>query len=156
MFTVELKQDKMTAALRKAVAAMEDMTLVMKTIGDVLAKSTIKRFGTGTSPDGAKWAPKSQTTLNAYGARKSNRIDVRPLFGPNNRLNAEIFAEAERDQVAVGSGLPYAAMMQFGGQKSAFPHLWGDIPARPFLGISPTDSTNIVAEIEDWLKGLLD
>ncbi|MFK3602796.1 hypothetical protein [Pseudomonas sp. AP19] len=32
----------------------------------------------------------------------------------------------------VGSDKPYAAMMQFGGGAD-FPHLWGDIPARPFL-----------------------
>jgi phage virion morphogenesis protein len=144
-----------TAALSRAVAAMEDLTPVMQSIGQILTLSTSKRFGEGVSPDGAAWAAKSKTTLAAY-ARAGGRIDTRPLFGPNNRLNAEIFAEPERDQVAVGSGLPYAAMMQFGGLKSAFPHLWGNIPARPFLGISPTDSTNIVAEIEDWLGTLLD
>jgi hypothetical protein len=24
-------------------------------------------------------------------------------------------------------------MMQFGGDQATFPHLWGDIPARPYL-----------------------
>jgi phage virion morphogenesis protein len=155
MFAVELKLDEVTAALTKAVAAMEDLTPVMQSIGEILVDSTKQRFGTGTSPEGVKWAAKSQTTLNAYGARKSNRIDVRPLFGPSGALSNQIFAEPERDQVAVGSPMIYAAMMQFGGQKSAYPHLWGNIPARPFLGISPTDSTNIVAEIEEWLGNLL-
>jgi phage gpG-like protein len=27
-------------------------------------------------------------------------------------------------------------MMNFGGTKAQFPHLWGDIPARPFMPIS--------------------
>lgn len=134
---------------------MEDLTPVMQSIGEILVASTKQRFGTGTSPEGVKWKPKSQVTLNAYGARKSNRVDARPLFGPSGSLSSQIFSEPERDQVAVGSPMIYAAMMQFGGLKSAYPHLWGDIPARPFLGISPTDSTNIVAEIEEWLKGVL-
>lgn len=155
MFAVELKLDEVTAALTKAVAAMEDLTPVMQSIGEILVASTKQRFGTGTSPEGVKWAPKSQVTLNAYGARKSNRVDVRPLFGPSGALSSQIFSEPERDQVVVGSPRIYAAMMQFGGLKSAYPHLWGNIPARPFLGISPTDSTNIVAEIEAWLKGAL-
>jgi phage virion morphogenesis protein len=155
MFAVELKLDEVTAVLSKAVAAMEDLTPVMQSIGEILVDSTKQRFGTGASPEGVKWVPKSQTTLTAYGARKSNRIDVRPLFGPSGALSNQIFAEPERDQVAVGSPMIYAAMMQFGGQKSAYPHLWGNIPARPFLGISPTDSTNIVAEIEEWLGNLL-
>lgn len=154
MFVVELKQTEVTAALTRAVAAMEDMTPLMQNIGEILVTSTTERFKTGESPDGVRWAAKSQATLNAY-ARLPDRVDTRPLFGPNGRLHAKIFAEPERDQVAVGSGEPYAAMMQFGGSKSQFPHLWGDIPARPFLGISPTDATNIVAEIEEWLKAAL-
>ena len=52
----------------------------------------------------------------------------------------------------------YAAMMQFGGQKSEFPQLWGDIPARPYL---PMDSNNnlqqhaeeaVLSHIFDHLK----
>lgn len=33
--------------------------------------------------------------------------------------------------------MKYAAIQQFGGTKAQFPHLWGDIPARPFLPITP-------------------
>lgn len=153
MFSVELKEDQIAAALMRAVEQMEDLTPLMQGIGEILIDSTKERFKAGTSPEGTKWAAKSATTLAAYGARKSNRIDARPLFGPTGMLSQQIFSEAERDQVAVGSARVYAAMMQFGGTKAEFPHLWGNIPARPFLGISEADRVNIVNEIEDWLRG---
>jgi len=48
--------------------------------------------------------------------------------------------------------MEYAAMMQFGGTKSEFPNLWGDIPARPFLGISEDDKTDILTILERHLS----
>ena len=47
--------------------------------------------------------------------------------------------------------MEYAAMQQFGGIKSEFPHLWGDIPARPFLGVSESDAEEILAIVHDYL-----
>ncbi len=153
MFSVEIKDQAVTAALTRAAAQMDDMSPLFWDIGEILVDSTIERFGTGTAPDGSKWAPKSQATLNKYGARKSNRVDARPLFGPSGMLSRQIFYSAESDQVQIVSNRPYAAMMQFGGSKAKFPHLWGDIPARPFLGISEEDSAAIAGQIADYMSG---
>jgi phage virion morphogenesis protein len=170
MFTVEIKDEAVTAALSRASAALGDTTDLMRDIGKILVESTIDRFKLGTAPDGSKWAEKSQTTLNRYGARKSNRVDNRPLFGPSGRLSSQIFAEAGKDQVEIGSSAIYAATMQFGAAKGAFGAYngtdknghaysgstpWGNIPARPFLGISPTDSEYILEQIADYLSGAL-
>lgn len=151
MFTIEIKDDEITAALDRLLLDLGDMTEVMQEIGELLMASTKDRFTKGEAPDGSKWAAKSQTTLNAYGARKSNRVDSRPLFGPSGMLSSQIFYEVGSNQVEVGSNRVYAAMMQFGGTKAAFPHLWGDIPARPFLGVSEDDRAGILATVEDWL-----
>lgn len=168
MFTVELKDQAVTAALTRAAAALTDTTDVMRDIGEILVDSTKARFAKGTAPDGSKWAPKSQTTLNRYGARKSNRVDIRPLFGPSGALSSQIFSEASKDQVEIGSNRIYAAAMQFGAAKGSFGAYsgtdkngrafsgsspWGNIPARPFLGISEEDSTNIIDQIADYLAG---
>ncbi len=51
----------------------------------------------------------------------------------------------------VGSTMEYAAMQQFGGRKSEFPHLWGDIPARPFLGLSAADKSAIDEIVSEYL-----
>lgn len=50
----------------------------------------------------------------------------------------------------MGSARPYAAMMHFGGTKPEFPHLWGDIPARPFLGLSDQDRRDVVEITGEW------
>lgn len=158
MFTVELKADTLNAGLAELDAHLSDWTPVMEQIGEYLVKSTKERFAKGESPEGAKWAPKSAATLARYGARKSNRVDRRPLFGPSGALSSQIFHEAGPMQVAVGSNLIYAAVQQFGAGKGAFGNMangspipWGNIPARPFLGLSPEDETNILALVVDYL-----
>ena len=45
-------------------------------------------------------------------------------------------------------------MQQFGGRKAHWPHLWGDIPARPFIGLSDKDVDNIEASARDYLANL--
>lgn len=152
MFTIELKEDQITAALARALAQQADLTPLMDQIGEILIVSVKDRFKAGESPDGVKWAPKSATTLAGSGARKSNRVDARPLFGPSGMLSSQIFAESSSDGVLVGSGRVQAAMMQFGGTKAQFPHLWGNIPARPFMGFSDQDRATILGETEDWLR----
>ncbi|WP_054007877.1 phage virion morphogenesis protein [Cypionkella psychrotolerans] len=155
MITIEINDAQVVAALDRLSARMADMSPIMSEIGEVLVNSTTRRFGEGVSPEGVKWAAKSPVTLAAYGARKSNRIDVRPLFGPSGTLNSTISAEHGSDYVQVGSGRVYAAMMQFGGSKASYPNLWGDIPARPFLGLSDDDEIEILEIISDAFTSAL-
>jgi len=51
----------------------------------------------------------------------------------------------------VGSAMEYATLQQFGCITAEFPHLWSDIPARPFLGISEADAAGILAIVHDHL-----
>ena len=168
MFTVALNDEVVIAQLTRAYAGLDDTTDLMRDIGEILVDSTKARFAKGTAPDGSKWAPKSQTTLNRYGARKSNRVDTRPLFGPTGLLSSQIFSDPGKDQVELGSNRIYAAAMQFGATKGSFGAYsgtdkngrafsgsapWGNIPARPFLGISDEDRVNIVDQIAEYLSG---
>lgn len=162
MITIELKSDAAEAALMRLAAALDDTTPVMDDLGELLTRSTKERFAKGESPEGVKWAPKSQTTLDRYGQRKSNRVDIRPLFGPSGALNSTIFHEVGQGDVLIGSPMIYAAVQQFGAAKGAFgqtsrgaPIPWGDIPARPFLGVSAEDEVNIVETVEDYLRGAI-
>lgn len=77
----------------------------------------------------------------------------RVLIGDTTDLARQIFPVVGDDYVQIGSDRPYAAMQQFGGAKSKFPNLWGDIPARPFLGISDADKQSILDTIADHLAG---
>ena len=173
MAQVVISRDEITEALTRLSAALSDMTPVFRDIGEIVIDSTKQRFGQGLAPDGSRWAPKSPVTLAKYGARASNRIDVRPLFGPSGALSSQIFYEAGPDSLQWGSPMIYAATQQFGAAQGAFgaamgrtkpsekrpqsqdyffPIPWGNIPARPFLGLSAEDETNVTAALAEWLE----
>lgn len=150
--TIIITDDEITAALARVGAALDNPLPLMQDLGEYLVTSTKQRFPTGKAPDGSVWAPKSAATIAAQGGRKTNRLDTRPLFGPSGSLSSNITYEASADQVEWGSPMVYAAMQQFGGSKSAFPNLWGDIPARPFLGLSIEDEASVLDIIGDYLS----
>ncbi len=161
MIEVELKDEAITQALERLHRHLTDLSPVMSAIGQIMIEGTRQRFLEGVSPEGEAWAPKSPVTIEAY-KRRGQSVDFRPLFGPSPSgagLFGTIDMQAGRDYVEVGSNKIYAAVMQFGARKGAFgatsrgsPIPWGDIPARPYLGISETDRENILAEIDDWLQ----
>ena len=155
MIRVELKDDEISAALERLSAALTDMTPVMEDIGELLTRSTKERFVAGVDPKGNKWPGKSGTTLDIYQAR-GDRVDPRPLFGPSGRLSSEIAYTIglDRKSVEIGSNQIYAAVMQFGAAKGSLGGgaPWGNIPARPFMGLSDRDQTNILETIDEWLE----
>lgn len=151
--TLEIVNDRITPALQRMAGAVENPLGLFQEFGEHLVKSTTDRFATGRAPSGSVWAPKSPATLAAGGGRKTGPRDTRPLFGPWGSLSSTIAYAAFDDRVEWGSPMVYAAMQQFGGRKAVFPHLWGDIPARPFIGISDEDETALLDAIAEWLEG---
>ncbi|MFD1342889.1 phage virion morphogenesis protein [Litorisediminicola beolgyonensis] len=163
MIEVELKDDELQRVLERLSRAVTDMTPAMQDVGELLVDSTRQGFASGASPDGTPWAPKSQATIDAYRRREGKgpnaRIDFRPLFGPTGSLSSTIFSQAGPTSVEWGSPMIYAAVMQFGAEKGAFgtmsngsPIPWGRIPARPYLGLSDEDRSNIAATLEEWIS----
>lgn len=160
--TIDVTTDTLTPALRRAAAALDDLTPLMQSIGRLMVERTKENFKTGTGPDGTAWAPRSQTTLDAYAAR-GDTPKGGPLVGVTRALSTTIAYEADPAGVSWGSNMIYAAVMQFGAAQGAFgktsrggPIPWGDIPARPYLGIGAEDQTAILETIEDYLQGLID
>lgn len=159
MITTEINMTFAEALLRDLDAALTDLTPVMDRLGEQLTRSTKERFKEGTAPDGTKWAPKSATTLARYGAK----ADARPLFGPTGLLSQQIFHQADAQSVEWGSNLIYSAVMQFGAAKGAFGTMsngasipWGNIPARPFIGVSAEDEVQIIDILSEWLQTAAD
>lgn len=166
--------EAITALFARIRARLSDLTPVMQDIGEQQIGATRARFLAGQAPDGSVWAPKSPATMAAQAAR-GDRPDPRPLIGPSKRLSSEIAYRVGPggSNVTVGSSLIYAAVQQFGaaqGQFGAqmgrtkpsekrkasqdyfFPIPWGDIPARPFLGLSDQDRTDIADILTEWLE----
>lgn len=158
-FKIHYRSDAVDAAIARLKAAAADMLPAWRDIGEYLVESTKRRFREGKAPDGSAWAPKSETTIAAYAARGDN-VSRAPLIGPTRRLSSEITYGASRDGVAIGSSLVYSAVQQLGAAKGEFgktargaPVPWGNVPARPFLGLSRDDERNILDILTDHLSG---
>lgn len=169
MFTHELNDTAANAALDELAAVMSDMTPCMQEIGEFLTTSTKDRFATGEAPDSTPWAPKSEVTKEAY-RKRGDKVDDRPLFGPSGELSRQIFSIVTPDSVTWGSPMIYARVMQMGATQGTFGafigkdklgrdhfhHLpWGDIPARPFLGLSESDDLGIQDIVGEYLGATL-
>ncbi len=162
MIEVQLETGAASAALERAEDLLTDLTPLMIRLGDYLAEATIERFPTGRAPDGSAWAPKSLVTLERQGGGQRG-ADPRPLFGPSGLLSRLISYEVTPTSVTVGSNMIYAAVQQFGAAQGAFgvtaaggPIPWGNIPARPFLGLSDDDERAVVKIVEKAIGGALD
>ena len=151
---IELKDERARRAFRRAIAAGADMRPAMLGIGELLLRSTRRRFDTRQSPQGAPWAPLSE---NYRRRKRRNRDKILTLDG---YLRGGLNYRAGRDYVEIGSDRIYASTHQFGAEQGEFgatgggkPIPFGDIPARPFLGVSDEDSDEINVRIADYISG---
>lgn len=154
MIELEFNDTAARAALNRLALALDDMTEPLQDIADHLRDSTKDRIADGVSPDGTPFAPRSQATLDAYEAKKKKNGDAygsRPLWRSGTMRNFSIHSSATATAAEIGSNAIQAAMMHFGGKKSEFPRLWGDIPARPFIGASSADTENVLDIVLEWL-----
>jgi phage gpG-like protein len=119
--------------------------------------------------------------LSKTGARRA--AGKKPLTGETRSLANTIHYSAGRMQVAIGSPMVYSAVQQLGAKKGSFgtvtasvkAHLrtlasgktakvkahtrkqvlpWGDIPARPFLGLGKSDVAAVLDMVERHLLHL--
>jgi phage virion morphogenesis protein len=127
MITLELNQD-LQNALRHIEWAVGDLAPLMRGIAVELHSQTEENF---TDQGRPRWAGLSDATIERRS--KNGNWPGQMLQVSAAGLAASITTRATDSTALVGSNKPYAAMMQFGGDQSDFPHLWGDIPARPYL-----------------------
>ena len=162
MFGIQFNAGRSRAALREAIAQLEDMTPVYRDIGEYMIEATRQRFVRGVGPDGKAWARKRASTLERY-KRLGYGSLTRPLIGPGKALSRQIQRFVSKGGVIIGSSLVYSRVMQQGAAKGAFGRdrrghsiPWGNIPAREWLGISRDDEAAIVAIVDEHLAGKLD
>lgn len=148
MITIEIDNASVVAAFNRLIALGESPRPALKAIGEKVTEFTKTRFEQSADPYGVPWTPNSDTTLRkllhgsgknftkkgALSARGTKTLaGKKPLIGESKSLSSQFHAKVLGDSVTVSSSMVYAAMQQFGGTRSEFPHLWGDIPARPFF-----------------------
>jgi len=157
MISVEFDDAEVLGVLQELAQRGEDLQPALRDLGEYLIDSTKERFRAGKGPDGAPWARNSPVTITRLASRYGKKTAAgvaagkKPLIGESKSLSTQIHARVGSAEVAAGSATEYAAVQQFGARKGAFgatasgvPLPWGDIPARPFLGISDADKTAIL------------
>lgn len=142
--------DEVRAGLQRLIDRTGNIRPALVEIGEAMTESTKRRFETSTGPDGEAWLLNSWLSTLLY--KEGDTPLISGKSGGGSLMNT-IHPEMDGDfAVEIGSNKDQAAMMQFGGTKAEFPHLWGDIPARPYLGISDQDKAVVLGIIERHLN----
>ena len=182
---IDITTDPIINALSRMASALgeEGLKKPLIQIGEYLADSTRKRFNTGTSPDGMPWARNTKTTYERYLASPDRGKNTLQGNTPNKgRINKRGAGQAASKKplidtgtlaesitwqllphgVMIGSDRKYASTQQFGASKGQFGHdkfgrpiPWGNIPARPFLGLSAQDETEVMDIIRRHVMGVM-
>ncbi len=117
----------------------------LRLISGVFDKGTGKRSG----DKGGFFDQHGHVAARSIGAL----IQKKPLLGETRLLSTLIYHDIVGGmELHVGSPQVYAAMQQFGGKKADYPWLWGDIPPRPFLGVSAADREMILEVLAGFLS----
>ena len=148
----------LNAVLGAYSAAGEDLTPLMDMCGTLLEASTKDRIrDTNQSPDGVPWSPSFRSVF-----------DGGKILSDSGRLGDSITHIAGPNSVEVGTNVIYAGIHQTGGiiqakagYALAFAFPGGgfavvedvSIPARPYLGISEQDRTDLTDAVADHLTG---
>ena len=150
---VEIDDRKVRDALNRLLRSGKELSPVLKEIGEHLLDSTRQRFSDKTAPDDTTWDSLSPTYQKR---KKKNANKILVLDG---HLSGTLRYQIQGNTLLLGSDRIYAAIHQFGAKQGAFGKTkggksipWGDIPARPYLGVSDDDERDIVNILHDHLQ----
>jgi phage virion morphogenesis protein len=152
--TIEVDDRALRAGIRELAARIADPAAALRDIGEHLLRTTDERYRREQAPDGSPWAPLAETTLarrvNAKGQLRSKGKILRDSGVLQDTIRYQLAEDGRA--VAVGTDRVYGAAQQFGmpqgyagKTKRGGPIPWGDIPARPFLGLEEADGEAILA-----------
>ncbi len=124
--------DEVLHRLQGLVFDNKKMQKFARLAGSEMVNSTEERFAGQHDLQRSPWLP-SKRAIEQGGK----------TLRDTGRLMASLTYIAMPDGVVWGTNVVYARMMHYGGTKAMFPRLWGDIPARPFLGMNDNDTASI-------------
>lgn len=151
-FIIKTEDAGVLAALRRVVGTLADPTPLAAEIAALGENSTRLRFRTQIAPDGSTWKPSLRAQIT--GGRTLTQ---------DGHLSGSLSARHGRDFAEWGVNRIYAAIHQFGGvirpktAKALRFQLAGGgfavvqsvtMPARPYLGLSDDDRSDVLDAIE--------
>lgn len=152
---IEIDDEQALRAFQRAAAAGRDLSPLMRDIAGVIEDAIERAFQTQSDPEtGEPWAPLAEST-------KKKRSGSAPfaILQDSSSLVQSIGSESSATEAAAGVAEIYGVTHQFGAEKGEFgatrrgqPIPFGDIPARPFLGLSAEDENEILDLVSTYLS----
>jgi phage virion morphogenesis protein len=165
---ITVHDEQVREFLAGLLARIGDLTPLMRNIGEIIRERAMQSFASGTSPAGIPWKP----SVRALREGGRTLIDTATLRN-------SIHVQPSRSEVSVGTPVEYGGTHQFGAERGAFGRVsmtvkahmrtsrkgkkfsvrshvrqallpWGNIPARPFLGVAPEDWNEIHDAVLDY------
>ena len=137
MIEIEINNAQQIASiLNKLANAAQDRTPLMRSIAGTMESAVMQNFDVGGRP---KW----------LGLKYRQGT---PLVDTENLMNS-ITSYYDNDSAEVGTNEPYAAIHQFGGKAGRGRKV--DIPARPFLVLTPQDENDILEDVQAYFRSVV-
>ena len=137
MIEIEINNaQQITSILNKLANAAQDRTPLMRSIAGTMESAVLQNFDVGGRP---KW----------LGLKYRQGT---PLVDTENLMNS-ITSYYDNNVAEVGTNEPYAAIHQFGGKAGRGRKV--DIPARPFLVLTPQDEDDILEDVQAYFRSVV-
>lgn len=137
MIEIEINNAQQIASiLDKLANAAQDRTPLMRSIAGTMESAVLQNFDVGGRP---KW----------LGLKYRQGT---PLVDTENLMNS-ITSYYDNNIAMVGTNEPYAAIHQFGGKAGRGRKV--DIPARPFLVLTPQDEDDILDDVQAYFRSVV-
>ena len=150
------------SGLRRVIAVFDQLEnppwgRLLETIGRTLEEQTINHFTEEAGP-GGKWKEPSRSyrympkekgapKRGQEGYTPAQKVSSRPLLILTGDLRKSIRMQKGPMEVAVGTDVWYGKLHQFGVEKT-------NLPARPFLGLTESDTSEMTNVIETYIDEL--
>ena len=128
--------DQISQLLDKLAQGSSDLSPLMRKLAGTMEKAVLQNFESGGRP--------------AWEALKYRK--GKPLVDTEN-LMGSITSYYDKENAIVGTNEPYAAIHQFGGKAGRGKKV--EIPARPFLSLTPQDEEDLVDDIQSYFRDLI-
>lgn len=140
---IEISFNPNLPEIEQILQRVNNLTPAMRDIAGVLEGATADAFEQQRDPTThSAWEPLQDKTAR----RKSRKGYSSQTLIQHGALRRSITTEVEKDQVRIFSPLEYAAAHQLGSADR-------NIPARPFMGVSPEEVDEMAEMIASYITG---
>lgn len=165
-FTFRLDNKNVLARLKAISEHYADLSPAMLAIGEYLTESTKERFSAGIGPDGAAWKPNAPATIADIHRRiinsgKSKKRFAKAAAATANKkplIDSGLLQDTIRYQLINGGNGVEVGTDRFSGEwdGGAAVHQFGSrdgkIRARPFLGMSADDESEVLDILDSFAR----